>query len=291
MSSSDVYLLALLANVFFSSASMVFSIYARRFSPLWMNQFKVTVSVICFALACFYTGWVSLPLPTVGFLLLSGLIGLCVGDILLFKAFTTLGAARSLVLFSFEPLLLGLYGWFFLRQGISNGQLGAVGCMIACLLVFVLERNKQTGHWDLRSFFWAFAGILLDSVGVMLTRTAYEISPGLESMQVNVIRCGGALLGFFLIQPRAQKQMWGDFFVMKIKEKALVIIACICGTFISLSLYLAALKYAHVASLTAVSITGPVWVSMLECIWERRLPNRYLVVAFIFFLFGFYLMS
>ena len=291
MTSHDVYLLALAANVFFSTASLVFSVYAKRFSPLWMNQLKVSISVICFALACFATGWVDIPFAAVSFLLLSGIIGLCVGDILLFKAFTTLGPARSLVLFSFEPLFLGLYGWFFLKQGFSSGQIGAVGCMVACLMVFVLERSKQVGHWDLRSFFWAFSGIVLDSVGVMLTRSAYEIAPNLESMQVNTIRCIGALIGFLIIMPNGQLKMWKDVILMKTRERFFILTACLCGTFISLSLYLAALKYAHVASLTAVAITGPVWVSLLECLWERKLPNRYLVVAFLFFLAGFYLMS
>jgi hypothetical protein len=45
-----------------------------------------------------------------------------------------------------------------------------------------------------------------------------------------------------------------------------------------------------VGTLTAISITGPVWVAMLESIYYKRWPNRYLVSAFIFFLMGFYLM-
>ena len=110
-------------------------------------------------------------------------------------------------------------------------------------------------------------------------------------MQVNLIRCAGAMLGFLIIRPKGLAQVVRDIAVMKLREKFLVIIACVCGTFISLSLYLTALKYAHVASLTAVAITGPVWVSLLECIWEKKLPNRYLTTAFLFFILGFYLMS
>jgi hypothetical protein len=45
------------------------------------------------------------------------------------------------------------------------------------------------------------------------------------------------------------------------------------------------------ASLTAVAITGPVWVSILECFWERKLPNRYLSAAFALFVLGFYFMA
>lgn len=291
MSSFSVYILALAANLFFSTASLVFSVYAKKFSAWWINQVKVAIAILLFGAATWYTGLTPISVTAFSFLMLSGFIGLCIGDLFLFRAYTTLGAGRSLVLFSFQPLLLGVYGWFFLSQTFNTSQTLAVLCMVACLGVFLLERNKLTGHWDLRSFMWAFAGIALDAIGVMLTRQAYELTPAMETMQVNLIRCAGAMLGFLIIRPKGLVQVVRDITVMKPKEKFLVIIACVCGTFISLSLYLTALKYAHVASLTAVAITGPVWVSLLECIWEKKLPNRYLTTAFLFFIIGFYLMS
>jgi drug/metabolite transporter (DMT)-like permease len=139
----------------------------------------------------------------VGYLVLSGFAGLCLGDIFLFRAFTTLGPARSLVLYSFQPLMLGIYGYFFLGQLFTVNQTLAVICMMICIFIFMLERNMTTGSWDLRSFVWAFLGITLDAIGVMLTRQGYELNPGLETFQVNVIRCMGALGGFLLISPKS----------------------------------------------------------------------------------------
>ncbi len=291
MSSASVYLLALAANLFFSTASLVFSVYARRFSPFWINQLKVVIALTLFALACLFTGHAPLSVTAMGYLLVSGFIGLCLGDLFLFKAYATLGAGRSLVLYSFQPILLGLYGWFFLSQHFSSAQFIAVLCMMCCLGVFLLERNKFTGRWDLHSFLWAFSGIVLDALGVMLTREAYELTPALESMQVNFIRCLGAMAGFLILRPKGLGTIAHDLMNMRHREKSLLLVACVCGTVVSLSLYLTALKYAHVASLTAVAITGPVWVSLLECLWEKKLPNRYLVLAFSFFLLGFYFMT
>jgi drug/metabolite transporter (DMT)-like permease len=291
MSSSSVYILALASNFFFSTASLVFSMYAKRFSPWWVNQLKVAVALTLFAAATLYTQTVEISWQATGYLLLSGFIGLCIGDLFLFRAFTTLGAGRSLVLFSFQPLLLGLYGWIFLDQLFTINQSIAVACMISCLFVFLLERNKLTGKWDGLSFIWAFSGIFLDALGVMLTRESYEMTAGLDSMQTNLIRCLGAMIGFLIIRPKGIFIVARDLWAMKKRDTSLVLISCVCGTFISLSLYLAALKYAHVASLTAVAITGPVWVSLLECLWEKKLPNRYLTAAFTLFVVGFYFMT
>ena len=290
MTAGTVYLLGLASNLFFSTASLVFSGYSKRFGPLWMNQMKVVVAMVGFSGAVVYTGFAPVSLPALACLLASGVIGLCVADILLFRAFQTLGVARTLVLFSFQPRVLGIYGVLFLSQGLNLNQAGAISCMLACLVVFMMERSRLTGEWDLRSFGWALGGILLDAAGVVLTRTAYELTPEIQSMQVNLLRCCGAMIGFLLIGPRSFQLLKSGFISLKGRERLTIIIACICGTFISLSLYLAALKHAHMASLTSVAITGPLWVSLLECLWTKSLPNRFQVVAFLFFIFGFYLM-
>jgi drug/metabolite transporter (DMT)-like permease len=269
---------------------MVFSTYVKRFSPLWMNQMKVVVAMTGFAGAVVYTGMVPVTHVALACLLASGVIGLCVADILLFRAFQTLGVARTLVLFSFQPMVLGIYGVLFLSQGLNLNQAGAISCMLACLLVFMMERSRLTGKWDIQSFGWALGGILLDAAGVVLTRTAYELTPAMETMQVNLLRCCGAMIGFFLISPRSFVVLKSGFLSLAGRERITIIIACISGTFISLSLYLMALKHAHMASLTSVAITGPLWVSLLECLIEKKLPNRFQIVAFAFFIFGFYLM-
>lgn len=291
MSTLEVYALAIGANLSYSTASMVFSVYAKRFSSMWINQVKVLTAFIAFLIAMFFAEkFVSLQPATIGYLVLSGFAGLCLGDVFLFRAFTTLGPARSLVLYSFQPLMLGLYGYFFLQQIFTVNQTIAVICMVICIFIFMLERNKTTGSWDMKSFIWAFLGISLDAIGVMLTREAYESNVELQTFQVNVMRCIGALCGFLMISPKSYITVAQDLVKLRKREISLVLGSAICGCFLSLTMYLAALKYAHVGTLTAIAITGPVWVSLLECLYHKRLPNIYLVMAFCFFLTGFYLM-
>lgn len=291
MSPYEVYGLAIGANLAFSTSSMVFSIYARRFSSMWINQVKVFTAFMAFLIAMVVSQrMVPLTPYTTVLLMLSGLSGLCIGDLFLFRAFAALGAGRSLVLYSFQPLMLGIYGYFFLSQVFSLNQTLAVICMIICIFIFMLERSQSTGSWDLRSFFWAFIGIALDAIGVMLTRSAYEIDPTLETFQVNVIRCLGALIGFLLISPKSYPKVFKDVVGMTKKDQSLLFGSAITGCFLSLTMYLAALKYAHVGTLTSISITGPVWVSALECVYYRKWPTYYLLAALSFFLTGFYLM-
>lgn len=291
MSSFLIYALGIGANVAYSSSSIVFSIYAKRFTPGWINQVNVSIAGIAFLLAMLISdSYTQINLPTYAYLLLSGFAGLCVGDIFVFRAFTTLGPARSLILYSFQPLIVGIYGYFFLNQIFSPNQTIAVMCMMICVFIFMLERNKSTGSWDIKSFIWAGLGITLDAISIVLSREAYEISPDLQSFQTNVVRCIGAIVGFLLINPRSYFKISKDLRVLPRREVSLISGAAFCGCFLSLTLYMTALKHAHVGTLTSISITGPVWVSLLESLYHKRMPNKFLLGAFAFFLLGFYLM-
>ena len=286
------YLLAIGANLCFGTASIAFSDYARRFSATRVNQLKVSIAFAGF-LVTFLAFETFTPLPPAGhaYLLASGFVGLFFGDFFLFRSMAELGPSRTLVLYTFEPLLVGLYGYFFLRQGLSPYQVLAVLCMVACVLTFMLERNRQTGSFGLRSFAFAFLGVFLDAVGVMLSRQAYEQDAGLGSFQVNLTRTLGALAGFFFLSPKFPLLLVKDLGNLAPRGRWTALGACVLGTFLSLSLYLSALKTAHVATLTAISITSPVWVSLIEHVRAREWPNRYLWAAFSLFLLGFILMQ
>jgi drug/metabolite transporter (DMT)-like permease len=170
-------------------------------------------------------------------------------------------------------------------------QLAAIVCMIGCVLVFMWERKQTHGKIDLSHFGMAFLGILFDAGGVMMTRQAYEFTPSLGSFQVNATRAFGALLGFFILNPKSFSVIFSEVKLMKPKDQQLLIGASFLGTFVSLYLYLRALKTAHVATLSAICITLPIWVSLIEHTRDKTWPNRYLWTAFAIFLLGFYLMN
>lgn len=290
--STAPYLLAIGSNILFGTASLTFSRFAKSHSATWVNQLKVSIALIGFVLAFVLTeSFANLTVLQHAALLGSGLSGLFLGDYFLFRSFATLGPSRTLVLYSFQPFLLGLYGFLFLSQTISHRQVGAIVCMILCVFTFIWERNRSTGKADLRSFAFAFTGVIFDAIGVMLSRQAYEGDPHLGPFQANATRAIGALIGFFILSPLFLKEISGDLIKMRPRDRNQVLIACVFGTFLSLTLYLSALKSAHMATLTAVSITSPVWVSLIEHVQIRTWPSRFLWGAFAMFLAGFWLMQ
>jgi drug/metabolite transporter (DMT)-like permease len=286
------YLLAIGSNILFGTASITFSRFSRSHSATWVNQLKVSIALFGFLVAFLVTeSFTNLSLLGHGALLGSGLLGLFMGDYFLFRSFATLGPSRTLVLYSFQPFLLGIYGYLFLSQHLSVLQFIAILCMILSVFSFIYERSLETGKFDLKSFSFAFIGICFDALGVMLSRQAYEESPDLGAFQANATRAVGAIAGFLILSPAFMNKLALDLSSMKREDRRQVVIACVLGTFLSLTLYLSALKSAHVATLTAISITSPVWVSLIEHLKLKSWPSRYLWLAFGLFLLGFILMQ
>lgn len=281
------------SNISFAGSTVVFSHFSKNVSVLWVNCTKSLVTWLCFLISIsIFIGWHPIHFSPLSLLLLSGFIGLNISDILLLKAFTIIGPGRTLVLFSFQPIILGLAGYFLFGQMINPGKLLSIFFMIACLLVFIQERKNETGRWQFTGFIEAFLGVLLDATGIILTRMAFDQAGNLTPFEGCFYRFSGALLGFvvisFFLKPI---NLYGNFISLSKKEKTIMISACLIGTYLSSILYLSALKYAHLASISALAITGPIFASVGECVVTRKKPSKYLIVAFLLFIVGILVLS
>ena len=111
------------ANFSFALGSVAYTRYSRILGDLWMNKFKAFVALIGFSLVLIISGETEIPKnSTVLYLIISGMLGLGIGDTFLLKSFMTIGSGRTLVLFGFQPIILGSLGYFILGQSLGEGK-------------------------------------------------------------------------------------------------------------------------------------------------------------------------
>lgn len=257
-----------------------------------MNAFKAGVALIAFGLAVLISQGISLswhPTST-GAFLVSGLIGLNIGDIFLLRAFSIMGSARTLMIFSFQPVVLGIFSYLLFSQTVSFVKAAAILFMIGCVFVTSYEKYKQMGHWDLRGPLYALIGVFLDSCGILLTRFAFDSNAGVTVLEGNFYRCVGAVLGFFVMAYFFPFNFFSTLKQFRKREKGVLIAASLGGTFISLWCYLTAISKGNLATISAITGAGPVFAAVLESIVSRQWPSRYLYFAFALFAAGFYLL-
>lgn len=284
--------LALCSTITFSAASIIFTIFAKKVSPLWMNAFKASIALFAFSVARLLTSDLSkLPeLDSFIFFFLSGFIGLNVGDFFLLKAFQRIGSARTLVIFSFQPLLMASFAYLVFGQELGPKKLVAVFVLIACVLVVSYERFRSEGKWELWGPLFAFIGVLLDCCGILMTRQGFDLDPNVTVIEANFYRCLGAGLGFWILAQFFPFQFTRRFKRFPIRTKALILGASFGGTFVALWLYLSALEIGHLAKITAVVGSAPLFTAAFECLLNRRWPSKYLWISLSLFVVGFSLL-
>ncbi len=286
------YILVVLSNFSFALASIFFTYYSKKLTPLWMNAFKSSATFIFLIITVplFIPLQLSSHQTSYG-LLLSGAIGLGVGDLFLFRAFYEIGAARTLILFGFQPLFMAISSHFFFDQNIQYNHAIAIVLMMICLFLFAYENKKDNGTWQVMGLLYALIGVLLDTSGVIISRLSFDQSPDLHPLWGHMFRTSGAVLFFILFSKLVKPiPLFTTFFTQPNKDRMLLMASAFVGTYLSLYFYLSGIKIGHVASLTAISVTCPLFASLFEHIYAKKFPSRILMLAFFIFIFGIWML-
>lgn len=287
----EPYVYALCANLSFALGSVFFAHFSRRFSSLWMNCVKANVGLFCFLIVILLTsGFHDISPVNFAIFFISGFLALGIGDLFLLEAFKQLGPGRTMVLFGFQPLIIGGLSFIFFNQVISGERIYAVIFLILCLLTFSYEIRKRTGQWDVKNIGIAFIAILIDAIGVIISRYAFNMNEEITAFEGNFYRCFGAVCAYILISFFKPIKLVETFKSLSRKTIGYVILGAFLGTFLSLAFYLQAIKTGHLASISAISITAVMFASLFESIWEKKMPSKFLFIAFVFFGVGMWIL-
>jgi drug/metabolite transporter (DMT)-like permease len=282
------YLLALGASMSFSIAAQVFTHYSRAISAIWMVYFKACIALACFAAAVLVLrSSFDYPLYIMALFFASGLIGLGIGDLGLLTAMKRLGPGRAMMIVGVHPLVMAVFSYFCFGQTIEPKNLVAIVFMIACIFVVSLESAKKEGNWAFGSIALVLMFVILDSIGIMLTRYGTDNS-GADYLEVSALRCLGAVTCF---------AVWGLFRPIRIveglkkqsgKSLAVILFGSVLGTFVALCFITEAIRISDsLATVSGICITVAVFSGTFECIIEKHRPSLYLIISFLLMCAGF----
>lgn len=282
-----VYFYALASNFCFALGSQFFTHYARTVSSVWMNAYKASLASLLFIATVFLTLDIApIGLTGIGLFALSGFMGLGLGDIFLLKAFADLGPGRTLILFGFQPLLLGIFGFIFLGQPIDTSKLLAIVCFIGIVVLFAHESWRRDRSFGMKALMIAMTGIILDAAGVVITRHVFDSYPQVHALEGNMYRCLGAVVFFLLLSLIRPFGFFAKLKKMTWRSRGYVSLGAVLGTFLSLGFFLKAVQTGHLASVSGVAITGTLFSSAFECMWQKKWPSKTLWLALVLFLVG-----
>jgi drug/metabolite transporter (DMT)-like permease len=192
---------SLICALFWASAVILFRIAVRGIPAIEMSIFKNAFALILFALTLAivpaFDGQGSLPLKQVLWLMLSGCIGIAMGDTLFMYSLNILGAGRNAIISClFSPFVM-LLSFLFLNESFSIYQ-GLGFALILCGIILAVYQKPADALSNHDRFVGISVGVL--SIFCMATGmvTTKPILTDASPVLVSCIRLSGGLLGVLI---------------------------------------------------------------------------------------------
>ena len=271
--------LAALSAAFCWALSGLISINAiRKLGPLAFNRVRMSFVFLLLAGISFLTGeWRDFPLDTIQTLMISGLIGIFLGDTALFAALQRLGPSRTSIVFTFHAPMTVIMGWFILEEHLPWLTLLGCGIVTVGVLIAILGRrnNKEPQSIDSiqgRLRYGIALGLLAafgQAAGSIIARPI--MAEGVDPVTASAIRVGiSALcllcLGFIpnpLFRPKTQ---------YTVKLIGIIMLSGFLAMGIGMTLLLYALALGDAGVVTTLAATQPVLILPLLWISTGKSP-------------------
>ena len=280
-------LAALGAAMTWAVASVLFERYGRSVGGLGLNVIKCVIA----AGLMLPTLWVlegrlwptTMDTAQTGWLALSGLIGLSIGDTLWFGCLLRVGARRALLFFTLAPPLTALLASLVLSEPFSAMMLLGMFTTLAGVGWVIRERTTTTT---------GTAEVGVDRIGVALgcgaavcqaagsVMTKYAGS-GESALSVSLVRLAAACVGLILLVAASGK-LHRSFESFRDRKTAIgLTTATFIGTYLGIWLMNAGFLNTYVGVASTLNATSPIFALPLAFAVGERLSTRSVVGAFI----------
>jgi len=261
---------ALSVALCWSFTSIFFTIASRQLGSLRVNLIRLFIATILLIIVHFLLFGKALPIDAERYrwfwLGLSGFIGLVLGDSLLFKAFSVIGARLSMLLMSLVPIISTLMAWTLLGEMLSLVEIIAIVVTVGGIAWVVSERNNGNNKPHDSKYLWGIlfglGGAVGQSIGLVFAKKGLvgEFSP----LSANLMRMFTAAIIFALLTLFREKSLRTLHF-WDIKSARLPILGgSLFGPFLGVWLSLVAIKYSNVGIASTLMALPPIFLIPLS---------------------------
>lgn len=201
-------------------------------------------------------------------LLLSGFLGFSLGDGFLFAAFQQLGAKRTLLVFSANPIISAILGFFILGETLRVlpiiGILLAVLGIMSVILSDIPAQRKQVNRQGL---LFAFLATLGQAGGVLLSKAAMQ---NLDAIPAAQIRLVGGVIGMVFLLSLTRQWRHVPPVLRSPKGRQVVSINALLGILVGMVLSMQAIKLTQVAVASILTSLMPVMILPISAIFLKE---------------------
>ncbi len=278
---------ALGAATSWTYACFIWRSQTQKYKSIDINLIKNIIAFLVFVPAFINLSSVT-ELKNIFILLISGIIGIGLGDTFYLKSLQTIGTRKTLSVETLSPLIAALSGEFFINENLTPKSW--VGIIIVSISLFIIlkqgndfkeEDSSLSGKNNLKIFAFPFLSVLCAVLGGLFSRMVF-LQSNLSPFLTTEIRLLGAII--FLV---TLKRFQINFFFKNIekKQQKRFLISILLGTNIGILLQQIVFKTLPIGLGWALLSTSPV-ISLIFAKNEEREISKKIILFTCFLFFG-----
>jgi len=203
-----------------------------------------------------------------GLLMLSGFVGFSLGDGFLFSAFQRLGAKRTMLIFSANPVISAVLGWLLLGESVGGLHIAGILLAVSGIMIVILSDIPVKGEKaDRRGILFAVLATLGQAVGVLLSKAGMQ---GLDAVPAAQIRLVGGTIGMAILISLARQWKSVPLALYSARGRQVIATSVLLGTLVGMVLSMLAIKLTQVAVASILTSLMPVMILPISAIFLKE---------------------
>ena len=273
------YFLALLAAFSWSISSLISADITRILGGIGFNRLRlIFVSIMLLSYATFQKTWDTINIEYLNVIIVSGVIGIFLGDTLLFMALKRIGPRRNNILFSLAAPFTVILNILALQQKMSLIEIsGCILVFIGVVVAISYGNSKNNNHrWELIEgsikigILFGILAALCQSIGLIMMKPILD--QGADPIASAAIRCTISALLLSLTY-FSKSKLIGSNINFTTSTILKTIISGFLGMALGMSLLLIALQKADAGIVATLSSTSPIMILFLLWIITKKIPS------------------
>jgi drug/metabolite transporter (DMT)-like permease len=273
------YFIATMAALCWAVASLISADVTRKIGGLAFNRLRLFfVSIMLIGYTFYLDTWNTINHEFLFTILFSGIIGIFLGDTLLFIALQKIGPRRNNILFSLAAPFTVILNIIFLNEIMSTINL--IGCIIVfCGVVVAIAygNSKDKNHrWEVvegNIYLGVSLGIgaaLCQAIGLIMMKPI--LTMGADPIASAALRTAISFV-FLAFTFFLNYKIFNTKTNLSFKILGQSILSGFLGMALGMSLLLIALKYADAGIVATLSSTSPIMILFLIWLLTKKIPT------------------
>ena len=273
--------LALAAAFLWAVASLLSVVPAQHLGTFAYSRWRMgCTSIILGTMAWFTGGWSSVESSAITAMMLSGVIGIFIGDTALFACLNRMGPRQAGLLFSCHAVFSAILGYFLFSETMTH--LEFIGSMLVfagvLTAIFFGRKGQRTNQLEtLKGNIWVGVGLgllaaLCQALGGIIAKPVMQTS--IDPVAASAMRMMTAFTAhylFFLTGAKLAKATQP----MTRKIFAITAVNGFLAMAVGMTLILYALQEGNVGMVALLSSTTPIMLLPILWVYSGKRPNRF----------------